>query len=50
MPGTGKVAGGLIGITRNDTARNRWSITYNERATLAENTKSLFGLTHDDDG
>ncbi|KAJ3597309.1 hypothetical protein NHX12_000837 [Muraenolepis orangiensis] len=46
---TGKVAGGLIGITRNDPARNRWSITYNERASLAEDTRSLFGLTHDDD-
>ncbi|KAJ4924579.1 hypothetical protein JOQ06_003533 [Pogonophryne albipinna] len=37
------------GITRNDPARNRWSITYNERASLAEDTRSLFGLTHDDD-
>jgi len=46
---TGKVAGGLIGITRNETARNRWSITYNERASLAEDTRTLFGLTHDDD-
>ena len=40
---TGKVAGGLIGITRNETARNHWSITYNERASLAEDTRSLFG-------
>ncbi|KAF3854292.1 hypothetical protein F7725_022347 [Dissostichus mawsoni] len=39
----------MIGITRNDPARNRWSITYNERASLAEDTRSLFGLTHDDD-
>ncbi len=44
---TGKVAGGLVGITRNETARNRWSITYNERATLAQDTRTLFGLTHD---
>ena len=44
---TGKVAGGLVGITRNETARNRWSITYNERASLAQDTRSLFGLTHD---
>ncbi|XDV22773.1 hypothetical protein PO909_027594 [Leuciscus waleckii] len=44
---TGKVAGGLIGMTRNETARNRWSITYNERASLAQDTRSLFGLTHD---
>ena len=44
---TGKVAGGLVGITRNETARNCWSITYNERASLAQDTRSLFGLTHD---
>lgn len=44
---TGKVAGGLVGITRNESARNRWSITYNERASLAQDTRSLFGLTHD---
>lgn len=44
---TGKVAGGLVGITRNETARNRWSITYNECASLAQDTRSLFGLTHD---
>ena len=45
---TGKVAGGLIGITRTETARNRWSITYNERASMAEDTRTLFGLEHDD--
>ena len=44
---TEKVAGGLVGITLNETARNRWSITYNERASLAQDTRSLFGLTHD---
>ena len=31
---TGKVAGGLVGITRSDAARDRWCITYNERAQL----------------
>ena len=36
---TGKVAGCLVGKC--------WSITYNERASLAQNTKSLFGLTHE---
>lgn len=44
---TGKVAGGLVGITRNESARNRWSITYNERASLAQDTRCLFCLTHD---
>jgi hypothetical protein len=32
----GKVAGGLVGITRTDTACKRWCITYNERAQLTE--------------
>ncbi|ROL53159.1 hypothetical protein DPX16_23245 [Anabarilius grahami] len=44
---TGKVAGGLVGITQNETAKNCWSITYNESVSLAQDTRSLFGLTHD---
>lgn len=44
-----KVVGGLVGITRHETARNRWSITYNERGSLAEDTKCLFGLIHKDE-
>lgn len=44
---TGKVAEGLVGITRNMSARHHWSITYNERAFLAQDTRSLFSLTHD---
>lgn len=43
----GKVAGGLVGITRNESARNRWSITYTERASLAQDIRSLFCLTRD---
>ena len=35
MNKTGKVAGGLMGITRNEVAKNRGSLTYNERATIA---------------
>ena len=36
---------------RHETVINRWSITYNEGvcATLAEDTRSCFGLTHDDE-
>ena len=49
MSKTDKVAGGLVGITRNEGARNRWSLTYNERATLVENTRSLFGMIHADE-
>ncbi|KAL9979291.1 hypothetical protein ACROYT_G016935 [Oculina patagonica] len=40
----GKVAGGLVGITRTDTARDRWCLTYNERAQLSEDTKVMFGI------
>lgn len=36
---SGKVAGGLVGITRADSARDRWCLTYNERAQLSENTR-----------
>ena len=27
---SGKVAGGLVGITRTESARDRWCLTYNE--------------------
>lgn len=40
----GKVAGGLVGITRTDSARDRWCLTYNERAQLSEDTKVMFGV------
>ena len=41
---TGKVAGGLVGITRTDSARDRWCLTYNERAQLSEDTKAMFDV------
>lgn len=41
---SGKVAGGLVGITRTDSARDRWCLTYNERAQLSEDTKAMFGI------
>lgn len=40
----GKVAGGLVGITPTDTARDRWCLTYNERAQLSQDTKVMFGI------
>lgn len=43
----GKVAGGLVGITRTDTARDRWSVTYNDRMRLAQSTWAMFGLQSD---
>jgi hypothetical protein len=42
---TGKIAGGLIGITRSDSARDRWCITYNERTQLVRDTKEMFNIT-----
>lgn len=42
---SGKVAGGLAGITRTDSARDRWCLTYNERAKLSEDTKTLFNVS-----
>lgn len=44
---TGKVAGG---ITRTDSALDRWSLTYNERSHLAESTHLMLGVTIDVDG
>ena len=40
----GKVSGGLVGITREDSARDRWSLTYNIRADISHKTYSMFGL------
>jgi len=45
----GKVAGGLIGISRSDYARNRWGLTYMIRSQLAEDTKTMLGVNHNSD-
>ena len=45
----GKDAGGLIGITRTDTARDKWSLVYNEKIGIVKATWSMFGL-HPDEG
>lgn len=45
----GKVAGGLVGITRNDTARDRWCLTYNDRSRLTEDTKAMFNIDKEED-
>ena len=45
-----KVAGGLVGITRTESARDRWCLTYNERAKLSEDTKEMFGIGTAKDG
>ena len=46
----GKVAGGLplVGITRSESARHKWCLTYNKRNRLVDETSAMFGLTIDD--
>ena len=44
----GKVAGGLVGITQSNDARDRWCLTYNERSRFVDETSVMFGLTIDD--
>ena len=39
---SGKVTGGLGGITRTNSARDQWCLTYNERAKLSEDTEKMF--------
>jgi len=41
----GKVAGGLIEITRSDSARDKMCLPYNERSRLVDETSVMFGLT-----
>ena len=41
---SGKVAGGHVGITETDSTRERWCITYNKRAKLSEDTKTMFNV------
>ena len=42
-----KVAGGLIGITRLESARERWCLTFNQRSDISEQTMDMYGLTMD---
>lgn len=46
---SGKVARGLVGITRTVSARDRWCLTYNERAKLSEDTKEMFNVLDAED-
>ncbi len=39
----GKVAGGLVGITRSEGTRERWCLTYNDMARLSESTRKHVG-------
>ena len=43
-----KVAGGLIGITRLESARERWCLTFNQRSDIVQETMDMYGLQSDD--
>lgn len=43
----GKAAGGMTGITRTDSALDRWMLTYNERSELSQDTFKMLGLSLD---
>ncbi len=43
-----KMAGGLVGITREDSARDRWCLTFNHRSKVAADTYEMF-CVHDRD-
>lgn len=45
----GKVVDGLVGITRSDSARDKWCLTYNDRSRLVDETSVMLGLAIDDE-
>ena len=44
-----KLSNGIIGITRNDPARDRFCATWSERSRISHDTKSLLGLMDTDE-
>ena len=40
-----KIAGGIVNITRNESARQRWKLNYNERSHLMEMLQDMFSIT-----
>ncbi|MES9882793.1 MAG: hypothetical protein ABW185_18145 [Sedimenticola sp.] len=44
-----KMAGGLIGITREDSARDRWCLTFNQRSKVTSDTYEMLGVHNVDD-
>ena len=44
-----KVAGGLVGISRNESARERWSLTYNERSRITSEALQLHNVRDDEE-
>ena len=41
-----KTAGGLVGISRNENAVNRWHLTANDRVKIVESTRQMCGFLH----
>ena len=39
-----KTVGGLVGIIREDSTRDRWCLTYNHRSQVSESTYEMFGI------
>ena len=46
---TCKMQNGIIGITQNDQARDRFCVTWSERSQISEDARHLFGLEDDDE-
>ena len=44
-----KISNGIIGITRNDTARDKFCITWAERSFISHSTKVMLGLEDSND-
>ncbi len=44
-----KISGGIIGITQNDPARDRFCTTWAERFHVSNATKVLFGLSKEEE-
>lgn len=45
----GKIAGGIVGITRTDMALAQWALTYNERSRISDDTRTMFGIMDTED-
>jgi hypothetical protein len=43
-----KISNGIIGITRNDPARDRFCATWAERSNISHDTKYLYGIIEED--
>jgi len=48
MNAVGKKGGSIVGITKTSSALSRWALSYNLRAHIAMNTRSMFNLGLDD--